>query len=34
MSIFFPNKKELINDITRDFEDTLKVLENNLLELK
>ena len=24
----------MINDITKDFEDTLKLLESNLLELK
>ena len=34
MNIFYPNEKEFINDITKDFEDTLKVLEANLLKLK
>ena len=34
MNIFNPKEKELINDIIKDFEDTLKVLETNLLELK
>ena len=34
MNIFYPSEKKLINDITKDFEDTLKVLETNLLELK
>ena len=34
MSIFYPNEKEFINDITKDVEDTLKVLEANLLEIK
>ena len=34
MNIFYPNEKELINDITKDFEDTLKLLEASLLELK
>ena len=34
MNIFYPNEKKFINDITKDFEDTLKVLEANLLEIK
>ena len=34
MNIFYPSEKKLINDITKDFEGTLKVLETNLLELK
>ena len=34
MNIFYPNEKEFINDIIKDFEDTLKVLETNLLKLK
>lgn len=34
MNIFYSNEKILINDTTKDFEDTLKALEANLLELK
>ena len=34
MKIFYPKEKELINNVVKNFEDSLKSLENSLLKLE
>ena len=34
MKIFYPKEKELINNVVKNFEDSLKSLKNSLLKLE